>query len=146
MVVDRLARGGAGSEKFQRLLDLISYNYSYNCFAAIKRAKVALSSVEATVIDIPELNLRLPFTRVQLDAILVPVLARLRGAIGQVLDAAGMRAGEVDVVIRTGGTSEIVCVRNLLEDLFPGRVEGHEPFTSVASGLAIANYHGWRLA
>lgn len=145
MVVDRLARGGPGSEKFQRLLDLISYNYSYNCFAAIKRAKVELSSVDATVIDIPELNLRLPFTRAQLDAILVPVLASLRRAIGEVLDAAGVVAQQVDVVIRTGGTSEIVAVRSLLEELFPARVEGHEPFTSVASGLAIANFHGWRL-
>jgi hypothetical chaperone protein len=46
------------------------------------------------------------------------------------------------VVIRTGGTSEIVAVRQLLESLFPQRVEGHDPFTSVACGLAIANYHG----
>ncbi|MGC4028715.1 MAG: Hsp70 family protein [Steroidobacteraceae bacterium] len=146
MVADRLARGGPGGEKFQRLLDLISYNYSYNCFAAIKRAKAALSTVEATVIDIPELNLRLPFTRRQLDVILQPVLASLRAAIGEVLDAAGRRADEVDVAIRTGGTSEIVAVRNLLEELFPGRVVGHEPFTSVASGLAIANFRGQALA
>ena len=48
MVVDRLNRGGAGSEKFQRLLDLISYNYSYNCFAAIRQAKAQLSTVEHT--------------------------------------------------------------------------------------------------
>lgn len=146
MVADRLARGGPGSVKFQRLLDLISYNYSYNCFAAIKRAKAELSTREATVIDIPELNLRLPFTRAQLDAILVPVLASLREAIAQVLDAAKLRAEAVDVVIRTGGSSEIVAVRGLLEELFPGRVVGYEPFTSVASGLAIANYNGWRLS
>jgi hypothetical protein len=35
-----------------------------------------------------------------------------------------------------------VAVRRLLEELFPGRVEGHDPFTSVACGLAIANYSG----
>jgi hypothetical chaperone protein len=46
------------------------------------------------------------------------------------------------VVIRTGGTSEIVAVRRMLEDQFQGRVEGHDPFTSVACGLAIANFVG----
>jgi hypothetical chaperone protein len=105
---------------------------------------VALSSQEATTIDIPELNLDVPFTRAQLDAILVPVLARTRECVQVVLERACLAAGEVDVVIRTGGTSEIVAVRSLLEELFPGRVEGHDPFTSVACGLAVANYHDYR--
>lgn len=144
MVVDRIARGGAAAAKFERLLDLISFNYSHNCFQAIRQAKVALSSETATRIDIPELNLEVPFTRAQLDAILLPVLARTRECVQAVLERACLAPGEVDVVIRTGGTSEIVAVRALLEELFPGRVEGHDPFTSVACGLAVANYHGYR--
>jgi hypothetical chaperone protein len=48
-------------------------------------------------------------------------------------------------VIRTGGTSEIVAVRNVLEELFPQRAVGHDPFTSVAGGLAIANYAGYQV-
>jgi hypothetical chaperone protein len=144
MVVDRIARGGAGAEKFQRLLDLVSFNYSHNCFQAIRRAKVALSSVDATSIDIPELNLDVPFTRARLDEVLVPVLARTRECVQTVLERACVTAAEIDVVIRTGGTSEIVAVRALLEELFPGKVEGHDPFTSVACGLAIANHSGHR--
>jgi hypothetical chaperone protein len=98
--------------------------------------------VQHAVIDIPELNLRLPFSREQLDIILEPVLRQLRESIVTVLGKAGIGASQVDVVIRTGGSSEIVAVRNLLEELFPGKVVGHDPFTSVACGLAIANYHG----
>jgi hypothetical chaperone protein len=142
MVVDRVSRGGPAAEKFQRLLDLISFNYSHNCFQAIKRAKVELSAVAATAIDIPELNLNVPFSRAQLNAILVPVLATLRERVTTVLADAGLGADQVTVVIRTGGTSEIAAVRELLESLFPGRVEGHDPFTSVAGGLAIANFLG----
>jgi hypothetical chaperone protein len=142
MVVDRLARGGSGAEKFQRLLDLVSFNYSHNCFQAIKRAKAELSGRTETVIDIPELNLTVPFTRAQFDAILVPALATLRERITALLLAAQISSDDITVMIRTGGTSEIVAVRRLLEELFPGRVEGHDPFTSVACGLAIANYMG----
>jgi hypothetical chaperone protein len=146
MVVDRIGRGGAGAEKFQRLLDLISFNYSYNCFQGIRQAKVALSSAISTSIDIPELNLNVPFSRAQLDDILVPVLARTRECVQIVLERACVTSAEIDVVIRTGGTSEIVAVRGLLEELFPAKVEGHDPFTSVACGLAIANHAGHRLA
>jgi hypothetical chaperone protein len=142
MVVDRLARDGPGTEKFQRLLDLISFNYSHNCFQAIKRAKIELSERTETVIDIPELNLTVPFTRAGFDNILVPALGTLHERITSLLSVAGIASDDVTVVVRTGGTSEIVAVRRLLEELFPGRVEGHDPFTSVACGLAIANYAG----
>lgn len=145
MVVDRLSRGGAAAPKFRRLLDLVDYSCSYNCFAAIRQAKAQLSTVAETVIDIPELNLRLPFAREQLDAVIAPVLVRLAGAMDHVLANAGCPAQDVDVVIRTGGTSEIVAVRRLLEERFAGRVVGHDPFTSVAGGLAIANFSGIRL-
>ena len=67
MVLDRIAKGGPAASKFERLNDLITYNYSYNCFQAIRLAKAALSEVDATVIDIAELNLRIPFTRMQFE-------------------------------------------------------------------------------
>jgi len=140
MVVDRISRGGPAAVKFQRLLDLITFNYSYNCFQAIRRAKVALSDAASTSIDIPELNLTVPFSRERFDAILEPVLARTRECVTTLLDRACLAPGEVDVVIRTGGTSQIVAVRALLENLFPGKVEEHDPFTSVACGLAIASW------
>jgi hypothetical chaperone protein len=142
MVVDRISARDAAAEKFQRLLDLITFNYSYNCIQAIRRAKVELSTATQTVIDIPELNLTVPFSRAQLDTILEPVLERTRECVQTVLARANRGAAQIDVVIRTGGTSEIVAVRELLESAFPQRVEGHDPFTSVACGLAIANFHG----
>ena len=144
MVIDRVARSDAASDKFRRLLDLISYNYGYTCFQAIRTAKAALSEVDHTVIDIPEITLRLPFSRAQFDALLAEPLAILRQLIAQVLDQAGLQAQDIDMVVRTGGTSQIVAVRELLESLFEGRVVAHDPFTRVAAGLAIASHDGWR--
>jgi hypothetical chaperone protein len=144
MVIDRVAKGDAAAEKFQRLLDLISYNYGYTCFGAIRMAKAALSETTETFIDIPEINLRLPFSRTQFESLLAEPLVILRQLIDQVLDQAGLQPRDIDMVVRTGGTSQIVAVRQLLEDLFDGRVVAHDPFTSVAAGLAIASHHGWR--
>ena len=138
-----IAAGGEASVKFQRLKDLINYNYSYSVFSVIKRAKAELSSRTTSTIDIPELNLTLAFTRAQLNEILVPILDRLKELVHEVVERANLSMNEIDLVVRTGGSSQIVAVRELLEGLFPDKVTEHDPFTSVAGGLAIANYHGY---
>ena len=143
-LTELIAGGGEAAVKFQRLKDLINYNYSYSVFSAIKRAKAELSSRESSIIDIPELNLIIQFTRAQLDAILVPMMSRLSELIHQVVARANLSMSDIDLVVRTGGSSQIVAVRQLLERLFPDKVTEHDPFTSVAGGLAIADYHGYR--
>jgi len=35
-------------------------------------------------------------------------------------------------------------VRQILDARFPGKVVEHDPFTSVATGLAIASYYGYQ--
>ena len=53
-----------------------------------------------------------------------------------------MTAGDIQLVIRTGGSSLIPAVKRILENQFPGKVVEHDPFTSVAAGLAIAEFQG----
>jgi hypothetical chaperone protein len=144
MVMDAIAHGGPNKIKFERLNDLISYNYSYNCFQGIKAAKAELSDRIATAIDIPELNLHVPFTRAQLEEILAEELENLQHLIDHLLSSVGLQRTDITLVIRTGGSSLIVAVKQLLEDMFPDKVAAHDPFTSVAGGLAIANYFGYR--
>jgi hypothetical chaperone protein len=143
-LTELVAVGGEASVKFQRLKDLINYNYSYGVFSAIKRAKAELSGQLATSIDIPELNLTVDFTRRQLDEFLAPMMNQLTELVYQVVGRANMPMKAIDLVVRTGGSSRIVAVRQVLEGLFPSKVTEHDPFTSVAGGLAIADYHGYR--
>jgi len=138
-----IANGGPAAEKFERLKDLINYNYSYNVFRAIREAKAALSSVEETVLDVPELNLLVPFTRRAFDTMLKGMMVNIAELIDGVLEDAGLGYADIDLVIRTGGSSQIVAVKALLEASFPGKVTVHDPFTSVAGGLAVANYFGY---
>jgi hypothetical chaperone protein len=130
--------------KFQRLKDLINYNYSYSLFSAIKKAKAELSTNVAASIDIPELNLNVTFTRAQLNEIVGPMMNQLTKLVYEVVGRAHLPMNGIDLVVRTGGSSQIVAVRELLEGLFPDKVTEHDPFTSVAGGLAIADYHGHR--
>jgi hypothetical chaperone protein len=145
-LTELVAAGGPAAVKFERLKDLINYNYGYNVFRAIKKAKAELSVVTETSIDIPELNLAVPFTRTEFDLMLSKMLDDLKELIHQVVGDSGLTMDAIDSVVRTGGSSQILAVRELLEGLFPGRVTQHDPFTSVAGGLAIASYHGYRFA
>jgi len=126
------------------LLELITHNFSYLVFQSIKNAKAALSNVEETVIDVPELDLAVPFSRDQFEQIMAEMLGRIENVTEEVLQRSGRGRADIDIVIRTGGSSQIAAVRRLLEKLFPGKVTEHDPFTSVAAGLAIASYHGYQ--
>jgi hypothetical chaperone protein len=143
-IIDRIAQGGQGKEKFERLLELITHNFSYLVFQSIKDAKAALSNVEETVIDVPELDLAVPFSREQFENIMTDMLVRIENVTEEVLQRSGRGRADIDIVIRTGGSSQIAAVKRLLETQFPGKVTEHDPFTSVAAGLAIASYYGYQ--
>jgi hypothetical chaperone protein len=143
-IVDRIKQGGDGAQKFERLLELITHNYSYLVFQAIKDAKAELSTVEETTIDVPELDLAITFSRETMEAIMQDMLMSIEDIVAEVLRMSGKKPEDIDMVIRTGGSSQIAAVKRLLEKQFPGRVTEHDPFTSVAAGLAIASYHGYQ--
>ncbi|MEE4361718.1 MAG: Hsp70 family protein [Pseudomonadales bacterium] len=137
-VMECMALPGESGRKFSRLFELITRNQGYRVFQALRDAKAALSSAEETLIDIPEIDVSVRLTRSHFEALIEDMLERLDAAVSRALDAAGIGSDDVDVVIRTGGSSLIPAVRRVLEARFPGRVVEHDPFTSVADGLAIA--------
>ncbi|HIG61744.1 MAG TPA: hypothetical protein EYQ22_12740 [Gammaproteobacteria bacterium] len=143
---DCIEKGGPAREKFIRLDELITHNYSYIVFQAIKQAKAALSDSEQTMLDIAELDVSLPFSRKRFVSLLAPVLASIEQLVSDIMEKADLEASDIDVVIRTGGSSQIASVKRLLERRFPGRVVEHDPFRSVAAGLAVASYYGYGYA
>jgi hypothetical chaperone protein len=73
------------------------------------------------------------------------MLFELEQAIAVTLRKANLSNADVDVVLRTGGSSLIPAVKDILENQFGEKIVEHDPFTSVASGLAIADFHGYGL-
>lgn len=141
-IVDRMRQGGEGAEKLERLYTLITGNYGYLAFRALRRAKVTLSSAEEARVDIPELDIDLPLTRARFEAICADIFERVAACVDRVVQRAGLSRRDVDVVVRTGGSSLIPAVERLLDERFPGRIVEHDPFTSVANGLALAAERG----
>lgn len=141
-VMERIAAGGPNTIKFERLRDIIKHNLSYLLFTRIRTLKADLSCSEVARLDVPEIDLEIELSRREFEDMISEPLQRVADALDVTVAKAGLRNDQVDIVLRTGGSSLIPAVRNLLEDRFPGRVVDHDPFTSVAAGLAIANYRG----
>lgn len=142
-VFDRIEEGGAAVQKFKRLYELISQNLSYVVFQKIKDFKAELSTQTEAVLDIPELDVAVRLTRSEFEGLIADQLELVDQSLDATLARAGLGADAIDIVLCTGGSSLIPAVREILDRHFPDRVVEHDPFTSVAAGLAIANYHGW---
>ena len=139
-VIQRMSQTDDGAIKFRRLYDLINQNYSYQVFEAIKLFKARLSEVDRAVLDIPEIDVEVYLERWEFEVMISDMLFELEQAIAVVLAKAGLCAEDIDTVLRTGGSSLIPAVKDILENQFSGKVVEHDPFTSVAAGLAIADY------
>ena len=129
--------------KFRRLYDLIKQNYSYQVFEAIKLFKAQLSTQETAVLDIPELDIEIELERWEFEVMISDLLFELEQAISLILGSNNLCTDDIDLVLRTGGSSLIPAVKDILENQFLGKVVEHDPFTSVAAGLAIADYYNY---
>ena len=139
-LMQRIGFDDEAAAKFRRLYDLIKNNYSYLVFQALKDLKAVLSDREQARLDIPELDIDLIVTRAEFERIIGEELIRFQQAIHELLAKAALDAEQIQLLIRTGGSCLIPAVKGILERLFPGKVIEHDPFTSVAAGLAIADY------
>ncbi|MEM7216732.1 MAG: Hsp70 family protein [Pseudomonadota bacterium] len=139
-VLECLEQDGPARIKFRRLSELIQQNLSYVVFQTIKDFKARLSHAEEAVLDIPELDIEVRMTRNEFEALIKDQLDTVEQAVDETLRRAGLPASAIDIVLGTGGSSLIPAVRNILTERFGARVREHDPFTSVAAGLAIADY------
>lgn len=115
-------------------------------YEAAEAAKIALSTEEETVIDLPFLatsadgprHLRMPLTRQQFEQMAAPLLARLAAPIEAVLADAGMIPNALDAVLLVGGATRMPMVRRQIESItgLPA-VTPPQPDQAVVCGAAL---------
>ena len=143
LIVHGMRENGCTKIKLARLLRLISLNLSFRVFQAIEKAKIELAPNPQSIITVPELDLRVPITRSELCQYMEDMLSDVHDGIQALLSSSGCGVEAVDTVICTGGSSRLPPVQDLLKRLFSQRLIEFDPFTGIAAGLAIANYHGY---
>lgn len=122
------------------LEELIMKGYGYDLYERVERGKVELSRARvaeigyaAGAIDVWQMA-----TRAQFEEVIAPDRRAVGALIDDVLARAGVRAAQIDHVVRTGGSSMIPSFVRLLEDRFGAeKLHSEDMFTAVAAGLAV---------
>jgi len=138
---DLISLAEKGRADLLALLTLIQKNYGWELFQAIEHAKIELSSATTTELTFHRDNINFdePITRREFESVIANRLHTIRKEMDKTLKLAGVDAKQIDVVIRTGGSSLIPAVQSMLERKFGvRRVNKQEVFTSVVQGLARA--------
>ena len=131
-----------------RLLEGILYGgHAYAFYGAIEQAKLALSASDTTTIELHRpggIDLSIPLQREAFEALIAPDIAVIADTITTALERADVKAGDVSLVVRTGGSSSIPLFVRMLESLFPlDRLQARDPFTTVVQGLGAYARQLW---
>jgi len=127
-------------EAIRALRSLIQRNYGYPVAREVEAAKRRLSTDMVTYIEMEKDTFRIHerLERAEFSHIIESQIDSMQKTIIEAEQQAGLKPGEIDQVLTTGGTSLIPAIRQMLEERYtPERLLQRDTFTSVANGLAI---------
>ena len=131
-----LARDAVDPAPLEAFIDLVERDLGFALYRAVSALKVALSGAERAEFCFEDV--RAWVTRAEFERWIAGDLARIAGAVDAALAAAGLRAGDVDKVFLTGGTSFVPAVQRLFVERFgAGKLTSADQFESIALGLAL---------
>jgi hypothetical chaperone protein len=122
------------------LESLIVNNLGFSLYEEIDRAKLELSEKEYSTINFhaKDINISQSLTKSEFEQIISDETNQIAQGIAKTLEISRLDASDIDYVVTTGGSSLIPAIRQLLVAIFcENKLIAQDPFTSVASGLAI---------
>jgi hypothetical chaperone protein len=141
-LIDEVIRTSDRPKELRALRALVRENYGLPLYEEVERAKVRLSDTRQTTIGmhVPGIEFEDVLERWDFERLIGPDVRAVAGCVDQALDRAGLRPADIDVVLRTGGSSRIPrFVKMLAQKFGEQKLREMDVFTGVASGLAIAS-------
>ena len=139
-ILDKAIRAGLAPVRLKALQSLIYNDLAFTFYNRVEAGKIALSDVGATVISLDERNIALweLYTRAQFENDIQGYVGQVERVLFDTLAQAGLEPGQIDAVVKTGGSSNIPLFSELLARIFgANKVRSSNAFSSVVAGLAI---------
>ena len=141
--IKRIEQTAQRPHQIRALQRLISSNYGLQMFDIVEATKRELSSKSQAMIklDGDDFTVRQLLTRSDFERIIRSDILNIGAYLDEMLQQAGLRADQIDAIIRTGGSSQIPAFVELLEQRFgKEKVRSLDVFSSVTSGLGIIGH------
>ncbi|MFS8044757.1 Hsp70 family protein [Rhizobium sp. BR 314] len=135
-----LVRSSLEPEKLETFIDLVEHDEGYPLYQAVSATKMALSAEEEAEFSFPPLGKagRRSVRRADFESWIAEDLARIEGALDDVLTTTNTSPDAIDKVFLTGGTSFVPAVRRIFTERFgQERIETGGELLSIAHGLAL---------
>jgi hypothetical chaperone protein len=119
---------------------LLVNNYAVRMFDEVEANKIRLSEKRFALIRLSgdDLHIWQPITRSQFEHLIGAETDRIERCLMDTLERSGLTVGQIDAVVRTGGSAQIPSFIHMLGRIFgPERVVLSSVFSGVTSGLAI---------
>jgi hypothetical chaperone protein len=139
-ILDKAIRAGLAPVRLKALQALIYNDLAFTFYNRVEAAKIALSDEGAAVISMDDKDIALweLYTRFQFESDIQHYVAQVEKVLLDTLFAARLEPGEIDAVVKTGGSSNIPLFTGLLARIFGAeKVKQSNAFSSVVAGLAI---------
>ncbi len=144
-VMDEVIMTGNRPMQLQALRSLVRENYGLPLYEMVERQKRALSDADSVELsmNVADIKFQQSLERWDFERLIGPDVRAVKACVERVLISANVKAEQIGVVVRTGGSSRIPRFVRLLTEMFPkARLLEQDVYTSVASGLAIAAENG----
>ena len=139
-ILEKAIRAGTAPIQMKALQGLIYNDLAFTFYNRVEAGKIALSSDGATVISLEDKDIALweLYTRHQFETDIYHYLVDVEKVLLETIESSGLELGQIDAVVKTGGSSSIPLFTGMLERMFgTEKVKQSNSFTSVVAGLAI---------
>jgi hypothetical chaperone protein len=139
----RLRKTHKRPKTIDALQTLVSKNIGFSLFREIERVKRELTDQEESELHFiyETIDIHETITRAKFERLIAPELKLVEDGIHQVMADAKVTPAEIDVVLRTGGSSLVPAYVRMLSGIFgEDRLHEMDPLVSVVGGLGIIAY------
>jgi hypothetical chaperone protein len=139
-ILEKAIQAGTAPIQLKALQGLIYNDLAFTFYNRVEAGKIALSSDGATIISLEDRDIALweLYTRHQFETDIYHYLVDVEKVLLETIARSGLEPGEIDAVVKTGGSSSIPLFTEMLERIFgKEKVKQSSSFTSVVAGLAI---------
>lgn len=126
---------------------LVTQNLGYQLFRTIERTKRELSTAPMSKLDFEHGPIKIHeiITRDRFEQMIARELAAAEAGVREVMDDAGVTPDDIDVVLRTGGSSAVPAFVNMLAGIFGmDKLRELAPLVSVVGGMAVIAHNDER--
>ncbi len=138
--LERAIMEGMAPARVKSLEALIFNDLAFSFYNTVEAAKIALSSQGAAIVELhaKDIDLWELYTRTQFERDIREHATRIEQVLLDTVAASGLEPGQIDAVVKTGGSANIPLFTGLLARIFgEGKIKSSNAFSSVAAGLAI---------